>query len=323
MKISIFFFSILIITMFQNVKIFPQNNNAYNFDSDSAYKYLKSQTDMGVRNYGSEGHTKVQEFIKSEIKKMDYDVNTHKFKAPYIPRRNGENIYAFLKGRSDKYIVITSHYDTRSVAEKDPSFIKRKEPIIGANDGGSSTAVLLELMRTLKQKEGKLPYSVAFVFFDLEDDGGIYNKDTYDYSDPLRTDWIQGSIKFVEDDIIPKNKIYFGILLDLVGAKDAIFKYESYSYQKFNGLYNYIWQAAKSLGYNKYFEASHWGAIVDDHYPFVYRDIPFIDIIGMGYKYHHTHEDTIDKIDKKTLEVVGNLVEHIVENPPNIKNIIK
>ncbi len=294
--------------------------SVFNFSADSAYNYLKEQTDMGVRNYGSEGHTKVRQFIKDEMGKMGYTANVHNFKAPYIARRNGQNIYAYLKGKSDKYIILASHYDTRSVAEKDPSFTLRKNPMIGANDGGSSTAVLLELMRVLKKREGSLPYSIAFIFFDLEDDGNIYNQHQklHDPNNPLQTDWIQGSIMFAQDNIIPKEKIYFGILLDLVGSKNIVFKYETYSYRRFAYLYEYVWDAASNLGYKKYFQKSHWGPIVDDHLPFVYRGIPFIDIIDIGYEYHHTHSDTLDKIDKASLEVVGNVVEYIVQNPPKI-----
>ncbi len=308
----------VVVVLLLSTDVFAQSS--FNFDADRAYSYLKQQTDMGVRNYGSEGHRKVRQFIKDEMSSMGYKANVHNFKAPYIARREGQNIYGFLKGKSDKYIVLASHYDTRSVAEKDSSFSLRKKPIIGANDGASSTAVLLELMRALKKREGSLPYSVAFVFFDLEDDGNIYNQNQnmYDPNNPLKTDWIQGSIMFVEDNVIPKDKIYFGILLDMVGSKNALFRFEGYAYQKFPNLYEYVWSAAANIGYSKYFQRHFWGNITDDHYPFVYRDIPFIDIIDMGYRYHHTHEDTLDKIDKSSLEVVGNVVEYIVFNPPNI-----
>ncbi len=312
------FIIVILAMMLLGGSIFAQSK--FSFNVDSAYKYLKQQTDMGVRNYGSIGHTRVRKLIKDEMKSMGYTPNVHSFKAPYIARRTGENIYAFLKGKSDKYIVLASHYDTRSVAEKDPSFSLRRNPMVGANDGGSSTAVLLELMRVLKKREGALPYSIAFVFFDLEDDGNIYNKNQ-NFNDPnniLKTDWIQGSIMFAQDNIIPREKIYFGILIDLVGSYDAIFKYESYAYQRFAYLYEYVWDAAASLGYQKYFSKSQWGHIIDDHYPFVNRGIPFIDIIDMGYKYHHTHADSIDKIDKKSLEVTGNLLEYIVQNPPKL-----
>ncbi len=172
-KTFIAIFLAIIISIVNYNSVYAQTKQ--NFNADNAYKYLKTQTDMGVRHYGSAGHSKVRAFIKNEMARLGYKAEVHNFKAPYIENRNGENIYAFLKGKSDKYIILASHYDTRSVAEKDSTAANRNKPIVGANDGGSSTAVLLELMRILKQKEEQLPYSVAFVFFDLEDDGAIYN----------------------------------------------------------------------------------------------------------------------------------------------------
>lgn len=304
------------IAIFAGQTISSQNN--LSFDAKKAYDYTKKQTDMGPRNYGSKGYKEVQSYIKNEIKKLGYNPHTQTFKAPYIPNRTGENIYAFLKGKSKKYIIIASHYDTRSVAEKDESFLRRKEPIIGANDGASSTGVLLALMSSLKNYKGELPYSVAFVFFDLEDDGGIYNINL-DERDILETDWIQGSIMFAKENIIPKKDIQFGILLDMVGGKNAFFKFESIAYRKYSKLYKSVWDAGKKLGYGKYFLESRWAAIIDDHIPFVERSIPFINIIDMGYRYHHTHEDTIDKIDLNTLKYVGETVEYVVKNANTIE----
>ena len=287
------------------------------FDSAKALSYVKTQTSMGSRHYGSEAHKKVKVFIKDEIESFGYEALSHNFDATYIKGRSGENIYAFLKGQSDKYIVIASHYDSRSIAEKDKDYSMRDKPIVGANDGASSTATLLELMRALKEYENELPYSVAFVFFDLEDDGGMIEIEG-SVSNILITDWIQGSIAFENENIIPKEKIYFGILLDMVGSPDAKFMFESYAYTKYSSLYNNVWSLAQKLGYGNYFHNSHYGFIVDDHTPFIENDIPFIDIIDMGYKYHHTQEDSYDKIDAKTLGAVGVLIEYLLTNPNGV-----
>ncbi len=148
----------------------------------------------------------------------------------------------------------------------------------------------------------------------------IYNSNSLSRgSGILNTDWIQGSIKFVEDSVIPKEKIYFGILLDMVGSGDAVFKYESFSFQRYSNIYKYVWNIARSFGYGSHFSDSHWGFIIDDHSPFVYNGIPFIDIIDMGYKYHHTQGDTLDKMDKKMLGAIGSIVEYVVENPPMLR----
>ena len=296
-----------------------KNNEKFYFDADNAYNYIKKQTDLGPRNYGSDAHKKVREMFKQEISNMGYEVYSHNFKAPYIAGRNGENIYAFLKGKTDNYVIITSHFDSRSVAEKDPIEFNRNKPISGANDGASSSGVLLELMNALKNYND-LPYSVCFVLFDLEDDGNLFNVEG---NSLIETDWIQGSIAFVNeiilrDKIIDKQKIKFGILLDMVGSKNANFKYESFAHTYYSAIYNKIWQYADDLGYGNYFSDAHYGTIIDDHTPFLNERIPFIDIIDMGYPFHHTSQDTIDKLDKKTIKAIGETIEFSIKNADKV-----
>lgn len=294
------------------------NTNFY-FDENNAYKYIKTQTDLGPRNYNSEAHKKVREFFKKEISNIGYEVYSHNFKAPYIEGRKGENIYAFLKGSADNYIIIASHFDSRSVAEKDPIEFNRKKPISGANDGASSSGVLLELMRALKNYNN-LPYSIYFVLFDLEDDGNLFDVNG---NSLIETDWIQGSIAFVNeiinrDKIIDKQKIKFGILLDMVGSKNAKFKYESFAHTYYSSIYDKIWEYADNLGYSNYFIDEHYGTIIDDHTPFLNEKIPFIDIIDMGYPFHHTSQDTIDKLDINTIKAIGQTIEYTVQNADKI-----
>ena len=291
-------------------------NNKFYFNPNNAYDYIKKQTDLGPRIYGSEAHKNARIFFKEGMKSMGYKVFTHNFEAPYIKGRKGENIYAFLKGEIEEYIIIASHYDSRSVAEKDKKIENRNKPIDGANDGASSSGVLLELMNSLKNE--KLHYGICFILFDLEDDGNLF----YNNGNGLtETDWIQGSIAFVNDKILEKEKIEkikFGILLDMVGGYNAKFKYESLAYAYYPNIYDKIWEYAKSLGFGNYFIKEHYGIITDDHIPFIMNKIPFIDIIDMGYKYHHTSEDTIDKIDIKTLEAIGFTIEYILKNADKI-----
>lgn len=291
----------------------PSKNNKFYFNPTNAYNYVKKQVDFGARVYGSEAHKNARIFFKEEMKSMGYKVFTHNFEAPYIKGRKGENIYAFLKGEIEEYIIIASHYDSRSVAEKDKKIENRNKPIDGANDGASSSGVLLELMNSLKNE--KLHYGICFILFDLEDDGNLF----YNNGNGLtETDWIQGSIAFVNDKILEKEKIKFGILLDMVGGYNAKFKYESLAYAYYPNIYDKIWEYAKSLGFGNYFIKEHYGIITDDHIPFIMNKIPFIDIIDMGYKYHHTSEDTIDKIDIKTLEAIGFTIEYILKNADKI-----
>lgn len=318
--IFISFFCFLFLSCKANAKTSDKPlNNSLDFKSDfkaeDAYNFIVAQTSIGPRNYGSLSYSNVRKLIKETITNMGYDTFVHSFNAPNIKGRKGENIYAFLKGKSDKYIVLASHYDTRSVSEKDTNPANRNKPLEGANDGASSTGVLLELMKSLKPYEGELPYSVCFVFFDLEDDGNLFEVSG---NGILDTDWIQGSIAFVKDKVLDKNKIEFGILLDMVGAYSPNFLFESYAFTKYSNIYRFIWESASKLGYSKYFSEGEYGVIIDDHTPFLEADIPFVDIIDMNYKYHHTQEDTINKIDINTLKAVGNTIEYVIKNANNI-----
>lgn len=275
-----------------------------NFDKEKAYEHILAQKEMGVRHYGSPGYEELRIYIKKLIKNSGLKAYSHNFKSPFFPEREGQNIYTIIpdaKGSTNPpYIVFASHYDSRLIAEKDPDEDRRDEPILGANDGGSSTAVLLELISALNGRELKHP--VAAVFFDMEDDGSFYRSLT-------NTDWIQGSIAFVNDDVIPINDIKFGVLIDMVGYKYAQFKFEAVAYKLYPKLYKHVWRCARVLGYGEYFPMDFFGGIVDDHIPFALKGAPFIDIIDMGYEHHHTHEDSWDKIDKGMLEVSGSLLE--------------
>lgn len=272
---------------------------------------------MGTRNYGSEGYFKLREYIKKELRSLGITPKTHSFRSKYFPKRQGENIYAVLKGENPKLkiIVLGGHYDTRSIAEKEISPMLKRKPIMGANDGGSSVAVLLELARVLSKR--KLERSIMFVFFDMEDDGGMRMRHPKMHT--LDTDWIQGSIYFAKENILRKDNVYFGVLVDMVAFPKARFKFERYAYTRYPKLYEYVWEKAEELSYGYHFPKAHYGGIIDDHLPFVFKGIPFINIIDMNYPYHHKQSDTYDKTDAGILQKVGRLVEYVVLNPPKMK----
>lgn len=288
------------------------------FNGDIALAHVAAQCEMGPRYCGSDGHTALRAYIKKNLTDDGYDVRTHAFTTEEFPDHEGENIYARLAGVSEKQIVVAGHYDTRSVAEKDPDPTKRETPIMGANDGGSSVAVLLELARVMKQyKESgtPLPYSVIFLFFDLEDEGGLGVKTNRNKQDVLDTDWIQGSLAFAREDVITKENTIFGILVDIVGGEGATYYYEHFTYPEFAETYALVWDAAETLGYDAYFKRSAKYYIIDDHLPFARKRVPFINIIDLSYPYHHTHEDTYDKVRAKSLARVGRVVEYVLLSP--------
>ena len=282
------------------------------FVADSAYQYIVEQLAFGPRVPGSKSHANAAVYLEKQFKKWNWQTNLQLGSAVTF---NGKeiaikNIVARFDTTKKSRVLLMTHWDTRPFADRDE--IRKTEAIDGANDGASGVGVLLEIARIISSSDLKPNIGIDIVLFDAEDYGqpsGMMSGQTGDT-------WCLGSqywAKHLADDYVrPK----YGILLDMVGAKDAIFSKEGVSMQYNPQLVNKIWYFANKLGYGKYFiqqEAS--GGITDDHlYVNKIAKIPSIDIIhydpyqGDFGAFHHRHSDDINVIDKTTLEVVGNLV---------------
>jgi Zn-dependent M28 family amino/carboxypeptidase len=189
------------------------------------------------------------------------------------------------QGSKSPSIIFGAHYDTRLYADKDPNPSQRLNPVPGANDGASGVAVLLEIARVLPDN---LSQELWLVMFDAEDNGNITG-----------WDWILGSRYFVEN---LKNRPEAMVLVDMVGDRDLQLYHERYSDQK---LTSSIWATAQKLGYDDIFIPREGYAILDDHIPFVEIGVPSVNVIDFDYPYHHTIEDTIDKVSATSLKIVG------------------
>jgi glutaminyl-peptide cyclotransferase len=266
--------------------------------ADSVYYFVEKQLSFGTRVPGSEGHKKMKDWLVEKCKSFGLEVEVQEFKASFLGKKDvpSYNIIATLNPDHKKRVLLAAHWDTRLIAEKDPDPAKQNKPIMGADDGGSGVAALLEIMRVMSEKP--IDLGVDFIFFDAEDqgeDGG---------------NWCIGSQYWSKN---PHQKGYtaeWGILLDLVGAKGATFHKEEIS-RYFAGKYvDKVWDLAHKMGYEKYFIKQNVGQIHDDHYYVnTIAKIPMIDIIyttpaGMFGKYHHTHDDDIGIIDKDVLKAV-------------------
>jgi Zn-dependent M28 family amino/carboxypeptidase len=206
------------------------------------------------------------------------------------------NIIATWNDTTDSPIILGAHYDTRPNATEDsPS--NRSLPILGANDGASGTAVLMELARALPIVDRS---KIELVFFDAEDSGGING-----------WDWIQGAVYFVSDLSATRiSTIEAMILVDMVGDADLYLPKEGTST---DSLQNTIWSIAADLGYSDTFVGGSGGSVIDDHRPFLEAGIPAVDIIQVPFpSYWHTLEDTPDKCSAESLEKVGRVLEVFV-----------
>jgi Peptidase family M28 len=258
------------------------------FNSTRAMQFVKEIVAFGPRPIGSANHKKVEDYIhahlKGDVVEDDFfTIDTTEGKFPV------RNIIAKYPGTRDGIIVIASHYDT--------NYPLRDTAYVGANDGGSSSALLLEIANQLRGK--KLDgYSVWLVWDDAEESMRL------PWYDPESLYGVRHlAQKWQDDGTIKKIKAF--LLEDMIGDADLNIEHEQNSTAWLEDL---IYQAATRLGYQShFFERSI--PIEDDHLPFVQRGIPSADLIDLDYGYnnvfHHTTQDTIDKLSPKSLEIVG------------------
>ncbi len=282
------------------------------FNADSAYEYVKTQVDFGPRYPGSKGwaacYQYLVKFMKSKADTVYLPVASAKtYDGKTIPV---QNIIAVFNPKASKRILLCAHWDTRPFADQDDK--DANKPILGANDGASGVGVLMEIASQIKKQN--VDIGVDIIFFDAEDWG--------DNSGYVENSFCLGSQHWGNNLHVPGYKADFGILLDMVGAPNALFGFEGYSMSMAQNYLAKVWNTASELGYSKYFKSFQRGAVTDDHfYVMKATKIPMIDIIDTDPstesrfgKYWHTHDDNMDAIDKNTLKAVGHTVLHVVRN---------
>jgi len=276
-------------------------------DADSSFSFIAKQVGFGVRVPGSDGHVKTKDWIVAKMKSYGAEVEVLPFKASFLGQKDLQayNIVAKINPTHEKRIALFAHWDTRLIAEKDSDPKKTNEPILGAVDGGSGVAGLMEIARLIHTNGINL--GVDFVFFDAEDQGlGDDNN------------WCIGSQKWSVQVAENENKPALGILLDLIGAQGATYYKEGISVFYAKDLVNKVWALANGMNKGQYFKNDFVGEIMDDHFHVnKIAGIPTIDIIetlpsGNFAKYHHTHNDNLTAIDKENLAAVIQVVTAVV-----------
>ena len=282
-----------------------------NFQADSAFAFVKKQVDFGPRVPGSPSHAATKAWIQATLESYGWTVQQQNFQTKTYDGLSWDltNLIASYNPKSTKRILLAAHWDTRRIADKDT--LRTSEPIDGANDGASGVAVLMEIARSIASQPLSSEVGVDLVFFDGEDDGEPEFAITRDNS---KIWWCHGSQYWSKNKHIPNYVAYYGILVDMVGGKNARFFREGYSRRFASGIISKVWSNASLLGHSTYFIQQDASEILDDH-AFVneWAGIPMIDIIdfspnvGFG-PYHHTHQDGIDGIDRRTLNAVGETI---------------
>lgn len=273
------------------------------FDGEKAYKLLVDQVEIGPRYPGIAGHDKCLDMIVSKLKPFADDVNVQEFSQTIAGKKlTLHNIIAKFNPAAKRSVLLAAHWDTRPIADMEIDSAKREQPILGANDGASGVAVLLELARIFH--ENRPDVGVVMVFFDGED----YATKSHS-SDAM----FLGSKYFAKHlESATKDTIAYGILLDMIGDKNLTIYTESVSVNAAPDVVKCVWDSAKSLGYEKCFVNEAKYSISDDHVPLINAGIKCIDVIDFDYGPWHTLDDTADKCSAESLKIVGDVIAKVI-----------
>ena len=264
-----------------------QARSAPAFDSSRAYEHLRQVVSFGPRPAGSPALERTRGYIIEQLKSAGVSVVQQSFvaKTPIgeIPM---VNLVATIPGARPERIAITGHYDTK---------LFKEFRFVGANDGGSSTALLIELARVVKARQNA--FTIELIFFDgeeatLRDWGGTdHTYGSQYYVDSGRKAGTLSSLKAM-------------VLVDMIAERSQRFMRETNSTE---WLTDIIWSTARKLGHGSVFVNAST-PIEDDHIPFLKAGVPSADIIDLDYPAWHTAGDTLDQTSARSLQVVGDVV---------------
>lgn len=274
------------------------------FDADRAWGDLLRQVEFGPRDPGSPGHAACGEWIAATLDSLGYRVERHHFSVDDPYGEGSLELTNFRAWRPDAQgppLAFAAHWDTRPRADLDPDPARRGEPILGANDGASGVAVLMELARLCAERRPPLP--VEFLFFDGEDYGEQGDLQHY----------LLGSTRFVRDH--PSFRPRLLVLLDMVGGRDLHITMEPYSRRAAPGQLQRIFDMAEDLDLPA-FVPEIGPAVWDDHIPFIRHGVPAVDLVDFRFPEWHTLADTPAACSPSSLAQVGALTARMIFETP-------
>ena len=283
------------------------------FNADSAYASVVDQCNFGARVPNTPAHTQCGDYIVAQMNQLglkvsEQRVNQKGWDGTTLKTRN---IIGSYNPEAAKRIVIAAHWDSRPWCDADPDSSRHHEPVMAANDGASGVAVMLELARLLPELNPT--FGVDFVCFDSEDYGAPYWASNQAPDDG--SDWCLGSQYWSTHPHVAGYKAEYGILLDMVGGKDARYHFEGFSMKYAQRYALRLWDAAERVGAGDLFIQKEGGYATDDHVPMnEIAGIPTVDVIPFVEGPHafgktwHTTMDTPENISKETLKGVGQAV---------------
>jgi len=275
------------------------------FDGAQAYENVRRLVEIGPRPPGSDGIHRAQTYIIAQLKSFGCQVEGHDFHGSTpLGDMAMKNIIAKIPGTASNIVLYTTHYDTVRI----PNFV-------GADDGGSGTGMMLELARILCARKTKIATNVWIVFFDGEEAQGKWtDKDSVQWTDSNNT---YGSREMAASMALSGDlkRVKAMILADMIGSSNLKIKRDTGSTRWLTDL---VWATAKRLGSGNVFVSETTTVGGDDHFSFIRRGIPGCDIIDfdIAQTYWHTPQDTLDKVDPRSLAIVGHV---LVETLPALE----
>jgi len=271
------------------------------FNKKAAFSFLEAQCAFGPRVPGSDAHLRCRDYLVKTLSGFTDKVEVQPFQLTYgRPPHTVEafNIIAKFRPELTQRILLCAHWDSRPWADEDPDPKFHSTPVLGANDGASGVAVLLEMARVFHAQPP--PVGIDMVLFDGEDVGDAGNT----------WSWAQGSQYFAAH----LKKIDFPrfvILLDMIGDRDLKITQEAYSLEYAPEPMAKVWEIASALKI-KSFVPEKGPAVMDDHIPFLRLGIRAIDLLDLDYPYWHTGQDTPDKCSPDSLDDVGRVLVQLI-----------
>jgi len=272
------------------------------FDGEAALRYVGEHVAFGPRVPGTEGHRKTGDWIVAQMKARGATVIeqrwTHTAKdGRRLPLRN---ILARFSPEATERVLYLTHWDTRPIADNEVDPALQLTPIDGANDGGSGVGLFVALADALQKQPSR--YGVDLLFVDGEDYG--------DFGPPLG-DVLLGSLYFAKRLPDPGYRPLFGVLFDMIGDADLRIAVEDHSAQRAPEVVERVWSKAEAMGRGDVFVRRSAGPITDDHIPLLDVGLKVINVIdldyGPGNSFHHTLQDTMDKLSARSLKIVGDV----------------
>jgi hypothetical protein len=273
------------------------------FNGDAALGYVRTFMEFGPRVPGTDAHKRAGDWIAAEMRQRADTVieQTWTYKTAAgatIPLRN---ILARFRPMAEERLLYVTHWDSRPVAEKSSNEAQRKMPTPGANDGGSGVGLFLALGDVLKQTPPGVGVDLVFV------DGEDYGTFTPD------VDVLLGSAYFASHLPSANYQPLFGIVFDMIGERDLRIPQEGHSINRAPEVVERVWRTAAEMGYGNVFVPAATFEITDDHLPLLDRGLRVIDVIDLDYAYHHTVDDTTDKVSARSLKIVGDVAWRLLQ----------